>query len=352
MKLRFVLSVLVVFCLLSLRPALAREWTDSSGTHKIEAELVKLDGEVVHLKKPDGAIVKIPLSKLCEDDRKLIQQQSEPGATSKKAQPEPGPDQVIASDDHRSSANRGKHLIPEYVLRSSRPQQLSHTEIRYRISCRPGWTTSGDVEACVAGGAWAKIASWNTSAIDDARDKDDWHTASLRDVQSNGQATEIRVRFTQRGGEHSLAVSHVVWKSDSAQVVGKPESKASPATSQPASPQDAPSKTAISPAPEKPSSSNVAAKPDSAHVVENRTPKQAPAQPSRHQPKTFQQKPRLGRPSKSSSRMTPVWRNKRSWSSFRKTWSGYTTHLHHGASRLPNKKSESQAAGRIAGPDR
>ena len=160
-----------------------------------------------------------------------------------------------------------QHLSPEYVLRSSRPQQLSHTTIRYRGTCRPGWTTSGNVEASIDGGKWAKIGSWNTAAIDDARDKDDWHTVSLRDVQSNGKATEIRVRFVQRGGEHSLAVSHVVWKSDSAQVVGKPDAKASPVTSQPASIEDAPSKTATGPALEKPSSGNVAAEPDSAHVV-------------------------------------------------------------------------------------
>jgi len=65
-----------VSCLLALRAALAREWTDSSGTHKVEAELVKLDGDVVHLKKADGAIVKVPLNKLCEDDRKLVRQQT------------------------------------------------------------------------------------------------------------------------------------------------------------------------------------------------------------------------------------------------------------------------------------
>ena len=76
LKHRFVLSVLIVTCLLALHAALAREWTDSSGTRKIEAELVKLDGDVVHLKKPDGAIVKVPLSKLCEDDRKFVSQQT------------------------------------------------------------------------------------------------------------------------------------------------------------------------------------------------------------------------------------------------------------------------------------
>lgn len=75
MKLRLVLSVLVVFCLLSLRPALARTWTDSSGTHKVEAELVKLDGEIVHLKKADGTIIKVTLDRLCPDDQKFVRQQ-------------------------------------------------------------------------------------------------------------------------------------------------------------------------------------------------------------------------------------------------------------------------------------
>ena len=76
MKLKLVLSVLVVFCLLSLRPALAREWTDSSGTYKIEAELVKLDGKVVHLKKADGAIIKVPLDKLSGTDRQFLAEPS------------------------------------------------------------------------------------------------------------------------------------------------------------------------------------------------------------------------------------------------------------------------------------
>ncbi len=92
MKLRLVLSVLVVFCLLALRPALARIWTDSTGAHEIEAELVKLDGEVVHLKKPDGAVVKIPLNKLCLGDRRFIQQQmvaKAPAAGPKIAAPRP-----------------------------------------------------------------------------------------------------------------------------------------------------------------------------------------------------------------------------------------------------------------------
>ena len=98
MKLKSVLSVLVVFCLLSLHPAVAREWTDSSGTHKIEAELVKLDGEVVHLKKADGTIVKVPLNKLCWDDRKFVRQEM----AAHKAEPAP----TVAKPD--SDADAGK----------------------------------------------------------------------------------------------------------------------------------------------------------------------------------------------------------------------------------------------------
>ncbi len=89
---KLVLSVLVVFCLLSLRPALSREWTDSSGTYKIEADLVKLDGETVHLKKPDGAIIKVPVDKLCDDDRTFVRQQTAAPVAAPKADSETGTD--------------------------------------------------------------------------------------------------------------------------------------------------------------------------------------------------------------------------------------------------------------------
>ena len=79
---RLVLSVVIVTCLLSLRPVLAREWTDNSGTHEVEAELVKLDGDTVYLKKTDGAVTKVPLSKLCEDDRKFVRQQTAASAAT------------------------------------------------------------------------------------------------------------------------------------------------------------------------------------------------------------------------------------------------------------------------------
>lgn len=51
-----------------------RTWTDSTGKHKIEAELIDLIDNVAHLKKQDGTVVKIPLQKLGTDDRKLAQE--------------------------------------------------------------------------------------------------------------------------------------------------------------------------------------------------------------------------------------------------------------------------------------
>lgn len=53
----------------------AKTWTDSSGTYTIEAELEKLDGNVVHLKKPDSNIIKVPLDKLSKADQAFARQQ-------------------------------------------------------------------------------------------------------------------------------------------------------------------------------------------------------------------------------------------------------------------------------------
>ena len=79
--------IVVALCLLFLRPAFARTWTDSSGAHKVEAELLKVDGEIVHLKKADGAVIKVPLNKFCEDDQAFVRQQFAPKAA---AVPVPG----------------------------------------------------------------------------------------------------------------------------------------------------------------------------------------------------------------------------------------------------------------------
>jgi S1-C subfamily serine protease len=45
-------------------------WRDASGKYEIEAELVKNDGKYVHLKKANGKIIKVALSKLDSESRK------------------------------------------------------------------------------------------------------------------------------------------------------------------------------------------------------------------------------------------------------------------------------------------
>lgn len=50
-----------------------RTWSDSSGSFKVEAQLVRVDSGTVILKRKDGAELKVPLNRLSEADQKMIQ---------------------------------------------------------------------------------------------------------------------------------------------------------------------------------------------------------------------------------------------------------------------------------------
>jgi hypothetical protein len=66
-------------CWLLLLSALApsawgREWTDHTGKHKVEAELVEFDDRLVVLKKEEtGKLVAVPIEKLSKADREFLQ---------------------------------------------------------------------------------------------------------------------------------------------------------------------------------------------------------------------------------------------------------------------------------------
>ena len=67
------LSLLIL--LFSAWPASGRIWTDTSGSFHVEAEFVKVSGDSVTLKKPNGDVIKVPLAKLSETDKQFLAQQ-------------------------------------------------------------------------------------------------------------------------------------------------------------------------------------------------------------------------------------------------------------------------------------
>ena len=54
---------------LSACPLFARVWNDNTGKHSIEADLVRVEGDSVLLKKSDQKVIKVPLTALCKADR-------------------------------------------------------------------------------------------------------------------------------------------------------------------------------------------------------------------------------------------------------------------------------------------
>ena len=71
-----------------------RTWNDKSGTHKIEAKLLKVDQGNVVLKRTDGKEVTVPLEKLCDDDQKFVAKIS-----GTKVESAPAPSQRSLADD-------------------------------------------------------------------------------------------------------------------------------------------------------------------------------------------------------------------------------------------------------------
>ena len=53
-------------------PVIAREWADSSGHFKLEAELVAASDSLVVLKRADGSLVAVPAEKLSKADREYL----------------------------------------------------------------------------------------------------------------------------------------------------------------------------------------------------------------------------------------------------------------------------------------
>jgi hypothetical protein len=50
-----------------------RTWKDASGKFQVEAELVEITADAVRLRKPDGTELSVPIDKLSEADRRLVE---------------------------------------------------------------------------------------------------------------------------------------------------------------------------------------------------------------------------------------------------------------------------------------
>lgn len=79
----------VLFIAFCTSLAVARTWTDSTGTHTLEAEFVDFKDGKVNLKKEDSKTVAIPIERLSESDQEFVKAQLVPkiGEKSKAKKP-------------------------------------------------------------------------------------------------------------------------------------------------------------------------------------------------------------------------------------------------------------------------
>lgn len=77
MQMRLTAAALLVLGLLGSQLP-ARTWISSTGKYTVEADFVKLENGTVRLKKADGKIVDVPLTKLSKGDREWVQREVSP----------------------------------------------------------------------------------------------------------------------------------------------------------------------------------------------------------------------------------------------------------------------------------
>ena len=63
-----------------------RTWTDASGTHETEAALLRYEAGNVHLQKPDGTSMAVPLDRLSRSDQSYVRQELAGRAARRRAQ--------------------------------------------------------------------------------------------------------------------------------------------------------------------------------------------------------------------------------------------------------------------------
>ena len=90
MKQLIVRPTILLAVILCGSPVSAREWSDRSGQFSVEAELVRIEGDNVVLRKSDGTTVSVPIAQLSLADRGFVDSQRrmrKPGEASGKGKP-------------------------------------------------------------------------------------------------------------------------------------------------------------------------------------------------------------------------------------------------------------------------
>lgn len=69
-----VAAVVLLFVVACTQGVEAREWTDSTGKYRVEAELVDFKDGSVHLRKKNGQVLLVPLEKLSLENRQFVKE--------------------------------------------------------------------------------------------------------------------------------------------------------------------------------------------------------------------------------------------------------------------------------------
>ncbi len=118
MRLQRTCMLAVGLLLVVVFPALAREWTDSTGKFSVEAELMEVKGDKVVLKKSDGSIISVPIARLRKTDQEYLKSLGKPG-------PKPNDDSPAAAKVITNSIGMRLTLIPTGEFMMGSPDSAS-----------------------------------------------------------------------------------------------------------------------------------------------------------------------------------------------------------------------------------
>jgi len=121
---RALLITTVVF--LTVLSALGREWTDNTGTYRVEAEYVGVEDGKVLLAK-DGKQIAVPLERLCKEDQEYVQQRLEAeSAISPTSPPDPSPGSSAAETSRQKAQELYDQVVDAYL--HSRWNEMAEAE--------------------------------------------------------------------------------------------------------------------------------------------------------------------------------------------------------------------------------